>query len=177
MGLSKYKGCGSEISDQAKTYPSCGTPIKKSLSFKTKIILVAAVVVVIAAIITAIVVSNANAWENVFEVKEIDYVTGSDYYGDAWIYMHEYVDFDDYTLYEITNVSNETVEHVYAVIEVPVVSTGDDLIFEDLISSSIAPGETVEYTISNSDIDKAADEANNNWPFRGSGEIVKIRWE
>lgn len=132
------------------------------------------VVVLIAVIL---LVGCAPSWEDVFEIRIIKQNVVFDGYlnGEYENYLEEY----DYDLYEITNTTSKTLHDVYVVI---FVNNGDvissdykDFEYKDYIGS-ILPGETIEYKLTNSDIQEAAKEHNTGLKFI-STEIKRIEFK
>ena len=81
-----------------------------------------------------------------------------------------------YDLYEITNTTNGTLKEVVVIVSVDTIY--GEFEYEDSVSYTIKPGETVEYRLYDKDYQSAAQEQNIELGFLSvsSVEIVKIKY-
>lgn len=81
-----------------------------------------------------------------------------------------------YDLYEITNTTNGTLKEVVVIVSVDTIY--GEFEYEDSVSYTIRPGETVEYRLYDKDYQSAAQEQNIELGFLSvsSVEIVKIKY-
>ena len=129
---------------------------------KKKIWLLIPVAVILIAVVWY---SSSTQWTRDFDLKYVDYVseweTGN-YSGDS------------YGIYEITNNTDYTLKDVTVVIEVEYYN--GKFKYEDSVTDSIRPGETVEYRLYSSDYEEAAEEQGKYLIYGGTPEIVKIKY-
>ena len=128
---------------------------------KNKKLLLIPLVVIIVAVIWYV---SATQWTRDFDLKYVDSV-----------YNWETEDNgDDYRIYEITNNTNRAFKDVSVVISVTYYN--GSFKYEDKVTYSIHPGETVEYKLFDEDYEKAAEEQGKYLIYGGTPEIVKIKY-
>ncbi len=129
---------------------------------KKKIWFIIPLLVVVVAVVWYV---SSTQWTRDFELRYVDFVgeretgnlSGSSYY-----------------LYEITNNTNRTLKDVSVVIFVD--DVGKDFEYEDLVTYSIKPGETIKYKLYTKDYQKAAEEQGEILAGVSSVDIVKIKY-
>lgn len=131
---------------------------------KKKVLLIILLLVVVVGVIWYV---SATQWTRDFEIRYVDYVgdtakgnlSGSSYY-----------------LYEITNKTNHTLRDVDVIISVDCRS--EDFEYEDYVSYSMKPGETVEYRLYADDYREVAEERGIELGFLSvsSVDITKIEY-
>ena len=106
-------------------------------------------------------------WTRDFDIKYVDFVSKGS--------LTESSDYS-YYLYEITNNTNRTLKDVSVVISVDII--GGDFKYEDFVSGSIKPGETIEYRLYIKDYKKEAEERGIELGFlsMSSADIVEIKY-
>lgn len=131
---------------------------------KKKVLLI---ILSLAVVVGVIWYVSATQWTRDFEIRYVDYVgdtakgnlSGSSYY-----------------LYEITNKTNHTLRDVDVIISVDCRS--GDFEYEDYVSYSMKPGETVEYRLYADDYREVAEERDIELGFLSvsSVDITKIEY-
>ena len=118
-------------------------------------------------LIVAVWYVSSTQWTRDFDVQYVDYVSKGS--------LTESSDYS-YYLYEITNNTNRTLKDVSVIISVDII--GGDFKYEDFVSGSIKPGETVEYRLYTKDYKKAAEEQGIELGFLSvsSVDIVEIKY-
>ena len=109
---------------------------------------------------------SSTQWTRDFDIQYVDYVGESEqgnYSGSA------------YYIYEITNNTHRTFKNVSVVILVEDILPGDWK-YEDTVTYSIKPGETVKYKLYRKDCEKAAEKLGEQAYIVTSLEIVKIKY-
>lgn len=119
-------------------------------------------VVVVVAVIWYI---SSTQWTRDFDLRYVEFVSIGNRTGGT--------DYSHY-LYEITNNTNRTLKDVSVVIFVD--DVGKDFEYEDFVTYSIKPGETIEYKLYTKDYQKAAEEQGEILAWVSSVDIVKIKY-
>lgn len=145
--------------------PCCGCKTKQ-LSKRLKVFLS---LLVVALVVVVVVAVNNNAWKKSVSVKYVGYEEDL-LYGDVYVY-------------EITNISSDHLNGVYAVIYMQAWFDDNEhyveFEFENIIATDLSVGETIEYKLSKHEIIDACKEAcpeGNEISWRTTPEIVKITW-
>lgn len=129
---------------------------------KKKLWFIIPLLVIIVAVIWYV---SSTQWERDFDLKYVDYVGESEkgnYSG------------SEYSIYEITNNTNSTLKNVSVVILIEDVVLEKEWTFDDKVTSSIKPGETVVYKLYQKDCKKFLEELGKD-PLFYNVEIVKIK--
>lgn len=106
---------------------------------KKKVVIAVVCIAVITAVVGGIIWYNETRWEKIFEIK---YVGRNKTFGAGE--------------YEITNTTNKTYRHVYAVVLVEDIP-GTRFRFKELVTSAIRPGETVTFKLYNHSVESEAE--------------------